>query len=209
MQNQLKKIRQPKEKKQNFCLACGTTKNMGNRRYCSIKCRQKLRQKLNVRSGFLQALNVRYATFYFSETMIIMDVIPRGFREIFRFSHARTSGHKPGEDFSKMADMLGSAWWDEQKRTNRQYLASRYVLGMAKRETVSVVALRPRQMKIPTIEKKYLDYLAVDKTELESAELRRIIKEAYRKQAKIHHPDIGGSAATVRAIHDAYKKLLI
>ncbi len=42
-------------------------KILKNRRYCSIKCRQHLRQKLNMRSGLLQTLNTRYATFYFSE----------------------------------------------------------------------------------------------------------------------------------------------
>jgi len=195
--------------KQNWCLSCGTTKNMKKKRYCSIKCRQKLRLKLNMRSGFLQALNARYATFYFSDTKITMDVIPRGFREIFRYTALRVPGRKPGEDFSKMADVLGTAWWEELKRTNRQYLASRHVLGLATREAVSVVALRPLQVKIPTIQKKYLDFLSIDKSQLESPELRKLVKDAYRRQAKIHHPDIGGSAATFRSIHDAYKKLLL
>lgn len=195
-------------KKQNRCLSCGTTEDMKNNRYCSIKCRQKLRQKLNVRSGFLQALNVRYATFYFSDTMIIMDVVPRGFKEIFQFTYLRGSGHKPGDDFSKMTDMLGSAWWAEEKRTNRKYLASRHVLELAVRQPASLIALRPQQITIPTIPKKYLDCLAIDKSQLSSSELRMIVKNAYRRQAKIHHPDIGGSAVTFRKIHDAYKKLL-
>jgi hypothetical protein len=195
-------------KKQNRCLSCGTTKDMKNHRYCSIKCRQKLRQKLNLRSGFLQALNVRYATFYFSDTMIIMDVILHGVREIFQFTHSRVSGHKPGDDFSKMTDSLGNAWWAEEKRTNRKYLASRHVLGLATRQAVSLLSMRPRLVTIPTIGEKSLARLAIDKSQLASAELRKIIKNAYRQQAKIHHPDAGGSAVTFRQIHDAYKELL-
>ena len=195
-------------RKQNSCLSCGKTENMKNRRYCSILCRQKLRQKLNTRSGLLQALNTRYATFYFSDTLIIMDVLPHGCKEIFQFTHPRMTGHKPGDDFSKMTNILGNAWWEEEKRTNRKYLAARRVMELATRHSVSLLSFRPKQITTPTIEKKYLECLAIDKLQLNSPDLRRLIKNAYRQQAKIHHPDIGGSAATFRKIHEAYKELL-
>ena len=195
-------------KKQNFCLSCGKTEGMKNRRYCSIKCRQKLRQKLNTRSGLLQALNTRYATFYFSDTMVIMDVVPHGVKEIFRFAQARSSGHNPGDDYSKMADILGHVWWEAEKRTNRKYLASRHVLEMASRHEFSLMSFHPRKISSPAVQKKYLEYLAMDKAELNSHELRQVIKNAYRRQAKIHHPDAGGSAVRFRKIHEAYKGML-
>ena len=194
--------------KQNRCLSCGTAENMKNRKYCSIRCRQNLRQKLNTRSGLLQALNTRYATFYFSETVIIMDVLPHGCKEIFKFTHPRMTGHKPGDDFSKMTNTLGSAWWEEERRTNRKYLASRRVMELATRHSVSALSFRPKKMTMPTVQKKYLECLAIDKLHLNSPDLRRLIKNAYRQQAKIHHPDTGGSAATFRKIHEAYKELL-
>jgi hypothetical protein len=195
-------------KKQNSCLSCGTTENIKNRKYCSIRCRQKLRQRLNARSGLLQALNTRYATFYFSENIIIMDVVVHGIKEIFRFTRERMNGSKPAEDFSKMTNMLGGAWWEEEKRTGKKYLASRCVLEMAQRQTISSLCSRPSRIIIPTIQKKYLDWLAIDKTQLTSPQLHKIIKNAYRLQAKTHHPDIGGSATGFRKIHDAYKELL-
>lgn len=206
--NHNKTVQPSSEKKQNRCLSCGKTENMKNRRYCSIKCRQKLRQKLNTRSGLLQALNIRYATFYFSDTLITMDVIPHGCKEIFKFTHRRMTGHKPGDDFSKMTDILGNAWWAEEKRTNRKYLASRHVLELASRHPVSLLSFRPELITMPTVQKKYLEYLAIDKLQLRSSDLRKIIKNAYRQQAKIHHPDIGGSAVTFRRINEAYKELL-
>ncbi len=195
-------------KNQKGCLSCGKTENMKNRRYCSIKCRQKLRQNLNTRSGLLQALNTRYATFHFSDTLITMDVLPHGCKEVFKFTQVRITGHKPGDDFSRMTDMLGNAWWAEQKRTNRKYLAVRHVLGLASRHAVSALAFRPRQITTPTVQKKYLECLALDKLQLRSPELRQLIKNAYRRQAKVHHPDIGGSAATFRRINEAYRELL-
>jgi hypothetical protein len=194
--------------KENKCFSCGTTKNMKGRRYCSIKCRQNLRQKLNMRSGLLQALNTRYATFYFSNTAIIMDVIPHGIKEIFRYTELRTSGQKPAEDFSKMTNMLGNAWWAEEKRTTKKYLASRRVLELAARFSVSLAAIRPKVMMIPTVKSESLNYLEIDKTSLMSSDLTRIIKNAYRRQAKIHHPDAGGHAIAFRKLHESYRELL-
>jgi hypothetical protein len=43
---------------------------------------------------------------------------------------------------------------------------------------------------------------------LNSPELFRVIKTAYRQQALKHHPDHGGDAASFRKIHQAYEELL-
>jgi len=173
-----------------------------------MKCRQQLRQKLNTRSGLLQALNTRYATFYFSDTIIIMDVVPHGIKEIFRYTRLRSAGNSPSEDFSKMTDMLGNAWWEEEQRTNKKYLASRHVLGLATRCVISSVLLRPRLIKVPTINTAAMNCLEIDKADINSGELCKIIKNAYRRQAKIHHPDLGGHAQTFRKLHAAYMELL-
>ena len=197
-----------KNKKQNACLACGTTNNIKNRRYCSVKCRQHLRQKLNTRSGLLQALNVRYATFYFTDSVIILDVVPHGVREIFRYAALRNDGSKPAEDFGKLTNRLGEAWWAEEKRTAKNYLASRLVLEMAQRVAISEGLARPRFIKVPTVKPENLIHLDIVKADLGSRDLVKMIKNAYRRQAKIHHPDAGGKAATFRKIHEAYKELL-
>jgi len=196
------------EQGQHRCLSCGTTEDMKNRRYCSMKCRQKLRQKLNIRSGLLQALNTRYATFYFSDTMIIMDVVPHGIKEIFRYTRMRSTGNPPSEDFSKMTDMLGNAWWEEEQRTTKKYLASRHVLELATRCLISPVLMRPRLIKIPTIKTAAMNCLEIDKADINSDQLSKIIKNAYRRLAKIHHPDLGGHAQTFRKLHAAYMELL-
>lgn len=192
----------------NRCLSCGTTKNMKNRRYCSIRCRQNLRMKLNMKSGLLQALNTRYATFYFSDEIIILDIVPNGMKEIFRYSTVRKEGHVPATDFGIMTNDLGKAWWAESHRTNKNYLASQHVLKLAMRHAISEISQRPRLVRIPTIKMELLDYLEIDKSDLHSHELNKIVKNAYRRQVKIHHPDLGGQAAAFRRIHDAYKELL-
>lgn len=167
-----------------------------------------MRQKLNTRSGLLQALNTRYATFYFTDTLIVLDVVPHGIREIFRYAALRTEGNKPAEDFGKMTNRLGDAWWAEEKRTKRNYLASRHVLELAERCLISEGLARPRLVRVPTVKPENLILLDLGKTDLGSRDLVRLIKNAYRRQVKIHHPDAGGKAASFRKIHEAYKDLL-
>ena len=190
------------------CLSCGTTEGMKNRRYCSLKCRQQLRQKLNTRIGLLQAFNTRYATFYFSATMIILDVVPYGIKEIFRYSSMRSAGNAPAVDLSQMTNILGNVWWEEEQRTTKKYLASRHVLELAERIAITPVLMRPKLIKVPTIKTTAMNYLEIDRADINSDELSKIIKNAYRRQAKIHHPDHGGKPQTFRKLHAAYVELL-
>lgn len=189
------------------CLSCGRTDNMRNRRYCSVTCRQHLRQKLTTRTGLLEALNVRHATFYFTDDIIVMDIVVRDVREVFRYTATRTKGSRPADDFGKMANHLGEAWWAEEGRTRKKYMATRKLLEMAEKYDGEGL-VRPRLIKMASVRSESLRYLDISKAQLGSTELAKLIKAAYRRQVKIHHPDAGGEATTFRKIHDAYKELL-
>jgi len=147
--NKKKQIQTVKQEK--ACLSCGTTGNMNGRRYCSIACRQRLRHMLEIRTGLLRALNTRYATFYFTDRMIVMDLLPYDSKTIFSFVYPRSTGKKPAEDFSRMSDDLGNAWWAEKRRTNRRYLASRHVFKKARQNEIVTNCLNPMETKIPAI----------------------------------------------------------
>lgn len=192
---------------QNRCLSCGTSENIGRRKYCSLQCRQRLRQKLNVRTGLLKALNIRYGTFYFTDRLIVMDVLPYDSQNIYSFIFKRT-GDSPADDFSRLANVLGSAWWAERKRTARNYLASRYVLSHASRNCTSTRSVKPMSLNIPAVNGKSLLHLKLDRSVLKSTELEKKIKQAYRREAKKHHPDRGGDNAAFRKIHQAYEELI-
>ena len=181
---------------------------MTRRRYCSIECRQRLRRLLNMRTGLLKALNTRYATFSFTNETIILDVLPYGAIEIFSFIFPRSLRRKPADDFWKMADILGNAWWAERKRTNKKYRASRVVFEQAHRNSLSKDSVEPTEIRLPSVKGKSLIRLRLGKSVLDSPELHRIIKTAYRQQALKHHPDRGGDSATFRKIHKAYKEML-
>lgn len=197
-----------KNRVKNRCLSCGTSKNMHRRRYCSIECRQRLRHNLNIRTGLLKALNTRYATFYFTETIIIMDVLPYGSSELFSFLYPRSKGKKPVEDFIALSNLLGNAWWSERQRTNKRYLANQSILERASSKNVDAKKIRPIEIKEPARMAKSLTFLKLSRADLDSPKLERIIKKAYRQQAKKHHPDHGGDSAAFRKLHEAYQQLV-
>jgi len=192
------------------CLSCGQRQNMGSRKYCSIACRQKLRHQLNIRTGLLKALNTRYATFYFTDKLLVLDVLPLGSKRIFSFLFKRSSDRKPVQDFSDLCNLLGKAWWGEMKRTNREYLASRLVLEKATRQQSANRSIRPDVIRIPAIKgsNKALLHLKLDRAALASPELKQVIKSAYRRQARATHPDMGGDEANFRKIYLAYESLM-
>lgn len=192
----------------NRCLSCGTDKNMGRRKYCSIECRQKLRYSLNMRTGLLKALNTKYATFYFTESLLFLDVLPYGSMSLFSFIFPRNLGRKPVEDFAKMANVLGNAWWSEKRRTNKRYIATQHVLEKAKNQNTSAKSIKPFEIVEPARMAKSLTFLKLNRSDLNSPQLQRIIKSAYRQQAKMHHPDQGGDAAVFRKVRYAYEQLM-
>jgi hypothetical protein len=193
---------------QNRCLSCGTSENMSRRKYCSVECRQRLRNSLNLRTGLLRALNTKYATFYFTETVIILDVLPYGSAELFSYIFPRTPGVKPVDDYRTMSNILGNAWWAERNRTNKRYLATRFILEKAKSKDPESVPIKPLEVKQPARLKRSLMFLKLQKSDLNSPSLQRKIKSAYRKQAMRHHPDLGGDAAEFRKLHDAYEQII-
>lgn len=192
----------------NRCLSCGTSENMRRRKYCSIECRQRLRYHLNLRTGLLRALNTKYATFYFTETLIILDVLPYGSPELFSYIFPRTPDRKPVDDFCTLSNILGNAWWAERNRTNKRYLATRLILEKAKSKDPETVPIKPMVAQEPAKLKKSLMFLKLQKSELNSQGLQRKIKSAYRKQAMRYHPDLGGDPADFRKLHDAYEQIL-
>jgi hypothetical protein len=190
------------------CLSCGTTENMARRKYCSSQCRQRLHYLLDIRTGLLRALNTRYATFYFSDNQLFLDLLLFGSEHIFSFVHPRTGHQKPGEDFSKMANQLGNVWWAERKRTHKHYLASRHLLSIAGRSEDDGNSVRPIETRRPIYIGKSLTRLKLSVEELESPGLNERIKSAFRRQALAHHPDKGGSPENFRRIHHAYIQLI-
>jgi len=190
------------------CLSCGTTRNMGRRKYCSPYCRQRLLFKLNQQTGLLRTLNTRYATFHFSDHDVALDILPYGEEDIFSCTRSRALGRLPADEFSAMAVILGNTFWDGVRKTRKRYLACRHVLSRSTRNRVSLQSVRPQISCVPVVRKEVLVLLELRIGDLMDTERRRIIKAAFRRQAKEHHPDHGGDARSFLKIHEAYETLL-
>ncbi len=163
---------------------------------------------LNRRTGLLTALGTRYATFYFTRWMVIMDLLPYGTDQICSFILPREPGQKPVDAFCVMSNRLGNVWWDEKNRTHKRYLASKLVLDKARKPGLPKEAVVPVNTAIPSVGSKTLLTLRLTPSELNPANLLEEIKRAYRHQAKLHHPDLGGTAEAFRRIQEAYEKLI-
>lgn len=181
---------------------------MQRRKYCSVECRQRLRYKLQVRTGLLKALQTRYATFYFDDRVIVLDILPYGTREIYSFLFARRPGVKPADDFNRMANMLGNDWWAERRRTHKKYRASQYLLGTARQGNGDIRSVMPAAERRAAIKDNLLIQLKIERRDLDSPDLDRIVKKAYRQQALRHHPDRGGTPGAFRRLQKAYEALM-
>ncbi|MDA8142272.1 MAG: J domain-containing protein [Desulfobacteraceae bacterium] len=195
--------------KKRICLACGGELPPRHRRYCANACRQNLLATLNRRTGLLRALNARYATFYFTDWVIIMDLLLYDTEQIFSYMMPRSAGRKPVEDFCELSNMLGTLWWNEKNRTKKRYMATQFILDQAKKPADQPKdTVVPAMLAVPAVQSSSLITLELRADELTFANMQKRIKQAYRRQAMKHHPDIGGNTHAFRKIQEAYEKLL-
>ena len=190
------------------CLSCGDVLTGRRRKYCSVDCRQRLHRRLDQRTGLLVALNTRYATFYFTRRVVVLDLVIGEDTAVHSFMYPRSAGLVPAEDFSRMADNLGRLWWNARHRTRKRYLASRSVLAEAVRKRDGRSAVVPLMMRQASVRQGVLTCLNINRDSLAGPDLEERIKRAFRRQAMQRHPDVGGDGDGFRKLRQAYEELL-
>ncbi len=156
----------------------------------------------------MRALNIRYATFYFTDVVIMMDLLPYDVEQIHSYMLPRSMGKKPVEDFCALSNILGQTWWRERNRTKKRYMASRLVLENAQKPAFSKATIIPASLIVPAVRASSLITLDLRAADLNLANLHTRIKQAYRQQVKKCHPDMGGNSQAFRKVHEAYEMLL-
>ena len=195
------------KRKQKRCLSCGSALNKSRRRYCSPDCKDTLVFWLGWISDILRPVRAMYATFHFTESKLVLNVLPYASKEVSSYIYTRTPGRKPAQDIKGMVLELNEAWWDERRRTKCRWHASEHVLDKGQKNLVFPEAVRPVEKKGPFMVKKHLTHLKIAGDSLNLSELQRKIKSAYRTQAKEHHPDWGGDEEMFKKISEAYYEL--
>jgi hypothetical protein len=189
------------------CFSCGRELPPRHRRWCSADCPANLQATLNRRSGLLRALHARYATFYFSESSIFLNVLLYESKQIHGYMLPRLPGDDPVDDFCRLSNLLGRLWWSEKDRTHKFYLANKLVLERASQENASLESIRPSIFVVPSTRTSNLVRLEIDPEDLMADDLKTTIKAAYRRQAMKNHPDRGGDGKTFIKIQKAYEQL--
>lgn len=199
-------------KKIKKCLACGRTDLGTRRRYCSLDCRDQLMWVLSLSNGLLSSFSARYASFSFSKKHVILDILPVWTDEISRFSHKRTFGKKPAKDLKNLILDSGKEWYAIIGNNKSRSYASLALLNKNCDKAISVKSIKPdnkKKLRISKEERKSLKHLRLKLEELVPGEKSSKIKSAYKKMAKVHHPDMGGDAEEFKKVKDAHEQMLV
>lgn len=173
-----------------------------------MDCRQRLMAKLAVTTNLLRAINTRWATFWFTDDHIILNVAVWNDPQAVSFIWERSPGEKPGNDLARLTEHLGCAWWDVQKNKGSRPQCGQSVLARGRTGMVAASCLRPKSISSPRVNARHLTVLSLSREDLSGPDPMGRIKNAFRRKAKVVHPDANGKAELFRRLYDSYEALL-
>ena len=195
-----------------LCMACGENPiPKRRRRYCCDQCKKRLDFALYISTGLVQALRARYAAFSFTEDFLFLDILPVGSDAISRFVWKRSRHKKVADELLDMIEQAGREWYQREEETGSSWWASQHLLDNASRKDIPVSRVVPVSRKKPQFnhrEKNALRCLELTKEQILSKEGIRCVKSAYRRKAKLHHPDKGDTSDKFIRINEAHAELL-
>ncbi len=209
---QKKQVRYAAPRRTGRCLSCGTTDMKPGRRYCSTECRQQITWVLSLAKGLLRTFNARYAAFSFTADYVVLDVLPVWTNGISRFIGRRTPGQKPAKDLKDLILESGEEWYGLLDRKHSKSLASLRLLKENHSPHLDPECIRPARKNRPRLsrlESECLRILKVEREVLSSGSCTSVIKTAYKRLAKRHHPDMGGDAETFKRLNEAHQQMLM
>jgi hypothetical protein len=182
------------------------------RRYCSKECRRQIQWVLSLSKGLLTVFNARYAAFSFSNHFVILDVLPVWSKSISRFFFRRTTGKKPAEDLKSLILESGEKWYQIINNRNSRSYASLHLLKKNNSRAIPPDSIKPDKRVKPRFsknEKTSMKLLRLKIEELYAEGSFSKIKSAYKKLAKVHHPDVGGDAEKFKRLNEAHQQMLL
>lgn len=190
------------------CLSCGAGLDKRKRRYCSKECKDLLIFALRWLKNLLLALNTNYATFSFSEYLLVVNILPYRSEEVFSFFYPRTPGLTPAEDLKSMCIELSREWYNNNQHTNCRALASIHILKKGLTGIVAKDLVKPVTKRSGANITKQLKALRLSLEDIVSEKSKEKIKAAYRKEALKTHPDVGGDGEKFKIVSESYQELI-
>ena len=194
------------------CVACGFDLEKPRRRYCSDGCHQKINWVLSLSKGLLKTFNARYAAFSFTDGHVMLDVLPAWSNVISRFICERKVGNKPAEDLKYLVLQSGKEWYELIDNKKSKSYASLVLLDKSHNRDIDPASIKPNrktQARLSNQEKNCLKVLCINRKELCNDGHSVKINSAYRKMAKVHHPDMGGDEEKFKQLNEAHKQMLV
>ncbi|MFZ0449435.1 MAG: J domain-containing protein [Desulfatiglandaceae bacterium] len=207
-----KPVRRAAPRRTGKCLACGTDKMNGGRRYCSKECRQHIVWVLSLSKGLLRTFNTRYAAFSFTGNYVVLDILPVWTKGISRFVWPRTKGRKPALDLKDLVLESGREWHHMVDHKNSRSLASLHLLQRNHEAHLRPESIKPSKCSRPRLSKEEgesLKILKIEKEILSTENCTSRIKSAYKRLAKRYHPDMGGDEEAFKRLNDAHEQMLM
>jgi hypothetical protein len=201
-----------KSPRKRVCVSCGTDDLKPGRRYCSPECRQRMKWVLALSEGLLRTYNARYAAFSFTADYVILDVLSVWAKEISRFIQPRTPGNRPSEDLKAMILESGRQWYAMLEKRVSRSRAALYLLEGGLQKNMDPESIKPERKATPRLSRdqtKCLKVLDLGRKDLASNDRHAVIRKAYKRLAKHHHPDVGGDTEKFKELNRAHEQMLM
>ncbi len=141
----------------------------------------------------------------------MLDVLPTWSNVISRFIRARNNGNTPAEDLKSLVLNSGKQWYELVDNKRSRSHASLLLLDRYHNKEIDPASIKPIRKIVPKLsaqENSCLKILQLNRETLCAKENNLRINSAYRKMAKVHHPDLGGDAEKFKALNEAHKQML-
>jgi len=194
-------------KRPRTCICCGVELSGRKRRYCSKDCRGLLDFALSWLKNLLLPLNTNYATFAFTESVLIINILSFYAKEVSTFYYRRLPGMTPAEGLKEVCKTLNKEWYEKSQESRSRRAASEHLLEIGIKDYIPRDNVMPISINSNTEINRKLTYFNLSLEDLESYPLEKV-KTAYRKEAKRHHPDYGGNPVDFIHISEAYKDII-
>jgi hypothetical protein len=194
----------PKEKR---CVSCGLQLSGRKRRYCSKECKELLVFALSWLKNLLLPLNTNYATFSFTDSVLIINILSFLSTDVSTYLYRRVPGMTPAEGLKDACKSLNREWYEKNRESRSRRAASEHLLKIGLRDLTKKDNVTPISIVTGSRIDRKLSYFNLNLEDL-GVGSADTIKSAYRKEIKKHHPDYGGNTTDFIKVSEAYKDIL-